>query len=47
MSDPSHNVDIPTSTAHKLATAKQKKDTADQAFKVGNVKDGEFGHSFR
>ncbi|KAF9533859.1 hypothetical protein CPB83DRAFT_831680 [Crepidotus variabilis] len=26
-------------TAHKLATARQKKDTADQAFKIGNTKD--------
>jgi len=32
-------IDIPSSTAHKLATAKQKKDTGDQAFKLGNVKD--------
>lgn len=39
MSDLSPIVDIPSSTAHKLATAKQKKDTADQAFKLGNVKD--------
>jgi hypothetical protein len=40
-------IDIPSSTAHKLATAKQKKDTGDQAFKLGNVKDGEFVPSFR
>lgn len=39
MSDSSHIIDIPSSTAHKLATAKQKKDTADQAYKIGNVKD--------
>lgn len=26
----------------KLNIAKQKKETADQAFKLGNVKDGEF-----
>ncbi|PPQ90804.1 hypothetical protein CVT25_012124 [Psilocybe cyanescens] len=31
--------DIPSATAQKLATAKQKKDTGDQAFKLGNVKD--------
>jgi len=31
--------DVSSSTAQKLATAKQKKDTADQAFKQGNVKD--------
>jgi len=31
--------DVPSATAQKLATAKQKKDTADQAFKLGNVKD--------
>lgn len=30
---------VPSTTALKLATARQKKDTADQAFKVGNVKD--------
>ncbi|KIM40516.1 hypothetical protein M413DRAFT_163097 [Hebeloma cylindrosporum] len=39
MSDSSHIIDIPSTTAHKLATAKQKKDTADQAYKIGNVKD--------
>jgi len=32
-------IDVPSSTAHKVATAKQKKDTGDQAFKLGNVKD--------
>jgi hypothetical protein len=32
--------DLPSATALKLATAKQKKDTADEAFKRGNVKDG-------
>jgi len=31
--------DVSSATAQKLATAKQKKDTADQAFKQGNVKD--------
>jgi len=31
--------DVPSATALKLATAKQKKDTADEAFKTGNVKD--------
>jgi len=30
---------LPSATALKLATAKQKKDTADEAFKMGNVKD--------
>jgi len=30
-----------TATQIKLATAKQKKDTADQAFKQGDVKAGE------
>lgn len=29
-------------TAHKIATAKQLKDTADQAFKAGKTKDGEY-----
>lgn len=33
--------DLSSTTAQKLATAKQKKDTADEAFKQGNVKDGE------
>ena len=32
--------DLSSATASKLATAKQKKDTADEAFKTGNVKDG-------
>jgi len=27
--------DVPSATALKLATAKQKKDTADEAFKTG------------
>jgi len=31
--------DVSSATAQKLATARQKKDTADQAFKQGNVKD--------
>jgi len=31
--------DLSSATAQKLATAKQKKDTADEAFKQGNVKD--------
>jgi len=35
------NPDLSSSTAHKLATAKQKKDSGDQAFKLGNTKDGE------
>jgi len=34
--------DVPSATAFKLATAKQKKDAADQAFKLGNVKDGAY-----
>jgi hypothetical protein len=35
------NPELQSQTAMKLATAKQKKDTADQAFKEGNVKAGE------
>ncbi|CAA7267065.1 unnamed protein product [Cyclocybe aegerita] len=31
--------DTPSVTAQKVSTAKQKKDTADQAFKLGNTKD--------
>jgi len=31
--------DLPSATALKLATARQKKDKADEAFKSGNVKD--------
>ncbi|PPQ76239.1 hypothetical protein CVT26_008147 [Gymnopilus dilepis] len=31
--------DLSSATAQKLATAKQKKETADEAFKQGNVKD--------
>ncbi|KAF8802466.1 TPR-like protein [Phlegmacium glaucopus] len=31
--------DVPSATASKLATAKHKKDAADQAFKLGNVQD--------
>lgn len=31
------------SVEQKLNVAKQKKETADQAFKLGEVKDGEFG----
>ncbi|KAF8959506.1 hypothetical protein BDZ97DRAFT_1922854 [Flammula alnicola] len=31
--------DVASTTAHKLATAKQKKDTGDEAFKQGKVKD--------
>ncbi|KAF8899930.1 hypothetical protein CPB84DRAFT_1825204 [Gymnopilus junonius] len=31
--------DVSSATAQKLATAKQKKETADEAFKQGNVKD--------
>lgn len=34
--------ELPSATASKLATAKQKKDTADEAFKSGNVKDGAY-----
>ena len=32
--------DLSSATTQKLATAKQKKETADEAFKQGNVKDG-------
>ena len=32
--------DLPSATALKIATAKQRKDTADEAFKSGKVKDG-------
>ena len=32
--------DLSSPTALKLATAKQKKEVGDQAFKNGNVKDG-------
>jgi len=31
--------DLPSTTALKIATARQRKDTADEAFKSGNVKD--------
>ena len=34
--------DLSSATALKIATARQKKDTADEAFKSGNVKDGEY-----
>ena len=34
--------DLPSATAMKIATARQKKDTADEAFKSGNVKDGAY-----
>ena len=34
--------DVSSATALKLATAKQKKDVADEAFKTGNVKDGTY-----
>lgn len=34
--------DVSSATASKLATAKQKKDVADEAFKSGNVKDGAY-----
>lgn len=37
----SESPELQSATAMKLATAKQKKDTADQAFKQGNVKGGE------
>jgi hypothetical protein len=32
--------DLPSATALKIATARQRKDAADEAFKSGNVKDG-------
>jgi len=32
---------ISEATAHKIATAKQKKEAGDQAFKQGKAKDGE------
>lgn len=35
------------STALKLTTARQKKETADQAFKTGNLKDGGGLFTFR
>jgi hypothetical protein len=35
------NPELQSQTAIKLATARQKKDIADQAFKEGNVKAGE------
>lgn len=31
---------IANTTAHKLNIAKQKKESGDQAFKIGNAKDG-------
>lgn len=34
--------DLPSATALKIATARQRKDTADGAFKSGNVKDGAY-----
>lgn len=34
--------DLPSATALKVATARQKKDAADEAFKSGNVKDGAY-----
>lgn len=34
--------DLPSATALKIATARQKKDIADEAFKSGNVKDGAY-----
>ena len=34
--------DLPSATALKIATARQRKDTADLAFKSGNVKDGAY-----
>lgn len=36
------NPELQSATALKLSTAKQKKDAADQAFKEGNVKAGEW-----
>lgn len=38
----SEDPELQSATAKKLATAKQKKDAADQAFKEGNVKSGEY-----
>ena len=42
MASTSSYLDLDPATAHKIATAKQLKDTADQAFKVGKTKDGEY-----
>lgn len=46
--------DITTTTAHKIAIAKQKKETGDQVFKAGNAKEGKaycdincFDHSLK
>jgi hypothetical protein len=36
----SGSVDVTTTTAHKIATAKQNKEKGDQAFKTGNAKEG-------
>ena len=35
-------LDVTATTTQKIATAKEKKETADQAFKQGNAKDGMF-----
>jgi hypothetical protein len=40
---PAESPELQSQTAMKLATAKQKKDTGDQAFKEGNAKAGECG----
>lgn len=42
MASTSAEFDLDPATAHKIATAKQLKDTADQAFKAGKTKDGKF-----
>ena len=39
-------LNLDPATAHKIATAKQLKDTADQAFKAGKTKDGEYLRPF-
>ncbi|KAF8150660.1 hypothetical protein B0H34DRAFT_729735 [Crassisporium funariophilum] len=39
MAEASASIDVSSPTALKVATAKQKKDAADQAFKLGNTKD--------
>jgi len=40
----SGSVDITTTTAHKIAIAKQNKEKGDQAFKTGNAKEGKVCH---
>ena len=39
-------VDVSETTAQKIATAKQKKETGDQAFKRGQSKDGMLSKCF-